>query len=97
MLPREQSRPAANGAATLDAGLADKRDSTVTPGTPAASYLTGALAVLVSTPHGRYRRRLYLSLSSAERFAERARDRGEDVHLVLVELHAVGLVGGEPR
>jgi hypothetical protein len=87
-----ESRPAANGAATSSAGR--HNDADTVPPEPAASYLTGALAVLVSTPRGRFRRRLYLSLSAAEKCAERARIRGEEAHIVLVQLHAVGPVGG---
>lgn len=50
-------------------------------------------AVIVSTERGA-RRRLYLSLHSASKAAERSRDRGHDVELVLVRL--VPVEGGGP-
>lgn len=43
-------------------------------------------AVLVETGEGRYRRRLFLTLASAERAVGRARDRGKYAYLVLVTL-----------
>lgn len=43
-------------------------------------------AVLVETGEGRYRRRLFLTLASAERAVNRARDRGKYAYLVLVTL-----------
>lgn len=54
--------------------------------------LTG-YAVLVevpSAPEPRYRRRLFLSLHSAQRALERAGVRGLDAHLVLLRLEPVG-------
>ena len=43
-------------------------------------------AVLVETGEGRYRRRLFLTLASAERAVTRARERGKYAYLVLVTL-----------
>lgn len=54
--------------------------------------LGGAYAVVVTRPGGRYRRRLYFSLDSAQRQADRARARGEHAHLALVRLVPVGEV-----
>ncbi|MGO1629458.1 MAG: hypothetical protein ACTHX2_11635 [Microbacterium sp.] len=52
-----------------------------------------ALVVLVEDRSGNYRRRLYLSLRSAERAVERANARGADARLVLCRLEPVE--GGE--
>ncbi|MDZ4234794.1 MAG: hypothetical protein U1C73_13795 [Dietzia sp.] len=49
-------------------------------------------AVLVETGAGRYRRRLFLTLASAERAVERARDRGQYSWLVLVTLTPTAVV-----
>lgn len=43
-------------------------------------------AVLVETGEGKYRRRLFLTLASAERAVDRARDRGKFAELVLVRV-----------
>lgn len=53
--------------------------------TAPADALAEAFAVVVTTERGA-RRRLYLSLHSASRARERARERGDDVELVLVRL-----------
>jgi len=57
-------------------------------------------AVLVSTPNGRWSRRLYLSLHSADKAMRRAKDRGQAAQCVLVELVPVPgvpvtVVGGD--
>lgn len=56
------------------------------------SALGGAYAVLVVCPGGKYRRRLYLALDSAQRQVDRARARGEHARLVLVRLTPAGEV-----
>jgi len=48
--------------------------------------------VVVETPTGRYRRRLYLSLSSAEKSVERARANGKYAAIVLATITPVGVV-----
>ena len=50
-------------------------------------------AVLVETPHGNFRRRLYLTLASAQNARQRAHDRGQYAAIVLVQL--VPVTGGE--
>lgn len=57
------------------------------------TYYGRALVVLVEDKNGKYRRRLYLSLRSAERAVERANARGADARLVLCRLEPVE--GGE--
>lgn len=54
---------------------------------PVAGY-----AMLLHTGHGRYRRRLFLTLAAAERAVERARDRGQYAELILVRVVPVGVV-----
>ena len=49
-------------------------------------------AVLVETGEGRYRRRLFLTLASAERAVNRARDRGKYAYLVLVTLTPTAVI-----
>lgn len=49
-------------------------------------------AVLVETGEGRYRRRLFLTLASAERAVERAEDRGQSAHLVLCQIVPTGVI-----
>ena len=49
-------------------------------------------AVLVDTGEGRYRRRLFLTLASAERAVNRARDRGRYAYLVLVTLTPTAVI-----
>lgn len=53
---------------------------------------TAGYAVLVETGEGRYRRRLFLTLASAERAVDRARDRGHYAHMVLCRIIPSGVV-----
>ena len=48
--------------------------------------VTHAHAVLVSTPAGKFQRRLFLSLHAADKAMQRARDRGLTAACVMVEL-----------
>ena len=54
-----------------------------------ATALCQAYAVLLITPTGHYRRRIFLSLHSATEAVKRARNKGQPVRLVLVELTPV--------
>lgn len=49
-------------------------------------------AVLVETGEGRYRRRLFLTLASAERAVDRAHERGKYAYLVLVTLTPTAVI-----
>jgi hypothetical protein len=54
-----------------------------------ASSLTAACTayvVVLITPRGKYLRRVFLSLHSAEQAMRRAHDRGQPAHLVLCRL-----------
>lgn len=64
--------------------------------------IADAYAVLVVTPRGRYQRRLYLSLHSADAAMRRARERGQEAACVLVRLVPetgvpFAVMGGEDR
>lgn len=78
--------PATNGAAPTNPAS----ESHYTGPLPVSPDLWAALgngyAVVVHMRGGRYRRRLYFSLASAQRQAARARARGEHTHLALVRL-----------
>lgn len=63
--------------------------------TPTEAQIRAAVAgyaVLVETGEGRYRRRLFLTLASAERAVNRARERGRYAHLVLVTLTPTAVI-----
>lgn len=67
-----------------------------------AEAIAHAHAVLVSTPSGKYARRLFLSLHAADKAMQRARDRGQTAACVMVELVPVPgvpvtVVGGGER
>lgn len=49
-----------------------------------------ALVALVQDKRGRYRRRVFLTLASAERAVDHARARGVDAQVVLVQLVPIG-------
>lgn len=57
-----------------------------------AQYLDGVYAVVVQVGDDRLRRRVYLNLPSAQRAADRARERGREATIALCELHPVGVV-----
>jgi hypothetical protein len=57
-----------------------------------------AYAVLLLTPAGKYRRRVFLSLHSATAAVRRAQDKGQPVHMVLCSWTPVAAdldLGGE--
>lgn len=61
-----------------------------------ADVIGGAFVVVVTVPGGLARRRVYLTVKSAERAAERAAGRGQVAHVALCRLSPVSLVVGEP-
>lgn len=94
VLREERSRPAGDGTATQESNAGQALTSLV-PTAPngTAATLTG-YAVLVTIPADhdpRTRRRLYLSLHSAQRAMERAEARGLDAQLLLVRLVPEGV------
>lgn len=90
------------GPLTTDRLPAENPDEKFTAdGTPSAPLLTavrgghaqqvrGALVVVVETPGGKYRRRTYLTLASAERALRRAEQAGHCASVVLARLVPVG-------
>jgi hypothetical protein len=96
----KRERPSLSTEATQ--GLtATSSDHMLPPSTVTSrDVLTHCHAVLVFTPEGRWTRRLYLSLHSADRAMERARARGLVAHCVLVTLvpvpdAPVTVIGGD--
>lgn len=60
-----------------------------------AEHIDGAYVLLVKTTAGRYRRRCFLTVASAERAVQRAQERGENAVVVLAELKPLyRVVGG---
>ncbi len=57
--------------------------------TTAEALVTGVHVVVVTTAAGKYRRRVYLSLDSAQRAADRAIMAGHPAHVILCKLIAV--------
>jgi hypothetical protein len=57
-----------------------------------AARVRGGFAVVVETPDHKYRRRLYLSLSAAEKAAKRAEAAGYTAEVVLCRLEPVAVV-----
>ena len=54
-----------------------------------ARQVRGTLVVVVETPGGKYRRRAFLTLASAERAVRRAEDAGHTASVVLARLEPV--------
>lgn len=85
-----KSRPAGNGTAK---DQQDTRSVSIVSDADDLAQRGRALAVLIEDSSGRYRRRLYLSLRSAEKAVQRARERGRDARAILVSFEPVE--GGE--
>lgn len=52
----------------------------------------GAFAVVVNYPSGRHQRRVFMTISAAEKAARRATERGHEVEVVLVHLEPVATI-----
>ena len=63
-------------------------DSSVTD-SPHGSQVRGTLVVVVETAAGKYRRRAFLTLASAQRAVERAETAGHPASMVLARLEPV--------
>ncbi|BCW76267.1 hypothetical protein [Arthrobacter sp. NicSoilB11] len=59
----------------------------------ATALVTGVHVVVVETPAGKYRRRVYFNLPSAQTAADRAAMAGHPAHVILCQLMPVS--GGE--
>lgn len=64
-----------------------------------AEHVDGSFVLVVHVTGGRYRRRCFLSAASAQRAADRALARGENVRIYLAELRPLYRItgGGERR
>lgn len=93
MTPARESRPAGNQAAEVFSGRTDTSISAATHRTGAAALVTGVHVVVVETTGGKHRRRVYLTLNSAQLAADRAVMAGHSAHIVLAQLMPVA--GGE--
>jgi hypothetical protein len=78
----DRSRPGEGGSETMTIAAV----SNILP--PAADIASAcqAYAVLLLTPAGKYRRRVFLSLHSATAAVQRAQDKGQPVRLILCRL-----------
>jgi hypothetical protein len=89
----DQSRPGKGGPDETIAAV-----NTILPPTADIASACQAYAVLLLTPAGKYRRRVFLSLHSATAAVQRAQDKGQPVRMVLCRLHPVAVdldLGGE--
>lgn len=64
---------------------------------PLVDQVRGALCLVVTTPAGRYRRRIFLTVGAAEKAAERATDAGHVAEIVLCRLDPIWIVSGVAR
>jgi hypothetical protein len=78
----DRSRPGEGGSETMTIAAVN----TILP--PAADIESAcqAYAVLLLTPAGKYRRRVFLSLHSATAAVQRAQDKGQPARMVLCKL-----------
>ncbi len=92
MSPTRERRPEGNQAAKISGG--DKTSiSATTDRTTAAVLVTGVHVVVVETSGGKHRRRVYLTLNSAQLAADRAVMAGHSAHIILCQL--IPVAGGE--
>jgi hypothetical protein len=93
MSPARESRPAGNQAAEMFSGGNAISLPATTDRTTAAALVTGVHVVVVETSGGKHRRRVYLTLNSAQLAADRAVMAGHSAHIILCQLTPVA--GGE--
>lgn len=88
----EENRPVGERSG-LQNVLGDTHSIPQFPASAAMDRAQGMLLLLVFNPaNGRHRRRIYLSLSAAEKAAHRARERGHVAHIVLGTFTATEVV-----
>ena len=75
-----------------DQNVRAANDSIVSPDARLVSLLDGAFVVVVDLGDDRHTRRVYLNLPSAQRAADRARERGREATIALCELRPLGVV-----
>lgn len=86
--PLDKGRPTAENTATKQVH-ANGDTSPRHPSGDALTAVRGSLVVVVETPGGKYRRRCFLSLSSAQAAVERAQAKGYAATVVLARLEPV--------
>ncbi|TDT30882.1 hypothetical protein [Naumannella halotolerans] len=88
-----RSRPAGNRAANkINAGTGSTYS--VVDLDAMAAQVDGAFVVLVRVADDRYRRRVFLTVKSAENHARKAQQRGQDARIFLCELKPLVKVCG---
>jgi hypothetical protein len=97
-LPNEVRPPGGQPRGAVDEAPGDGLSGATLP--PAADIATAcqAYVVLLLTPAGKYRRRVFLSLHSATAAIQRAQDKGQPARMVLCQLVPVAPdldLGGE--
>jgi hypothetical protein len=93
MRQTRESRPADNQAAKTFSGGTNTSISAEADRTTASVLVTGVHVVVVETPAGKYRRRVYFNLPGAQRAADRAIMAGHSAHVILCQL--IPVTGGE--
>lgn len=58
----------------------------MSPADQAAAAVEGVHVVVVETPQGKYRRRVYFNLPGAQKAADRATAAGHPAHVILCQL-----------
>lgn len=103
MIRAAERRPAGNGTAAqqrdparlsvVSVPRSTDRDQPRLSPVDAAGIIDGAIVLVVQVAADRYRRRVFLTVASAERAARRARARGHAAEVVLARLAPVALAG----
>lgn len=89
--PRHADAPGGRTGGEANKDQLGGRSLPIIPGEVAES-LDGALVLLVRTEAGRYRRRVFLTIASAQRAADRATEAGHAAEIVLCALAPVAVV-----
>lgn len=63
----------------------------------AVDQVAGAFCLVVTTPAGRYRRRVFLTVAAAEKAAVRATAAGHHAEIVLCRIDPIWIVAGAAR
>lgn len=92
MMQTQRSRPAGNQTANEISVAGDTHILSAAPpisAEDALEFIAGAYVAIVTTTHGHHRRRVFLSLHSAEKAIRRARAAGHTADIVLCELRPI--------
>ena len=92
MTQKRKSRPGTNRTAKISSGDDNSLPAPAAYFTDAAIYVAGAYVAVVHTAHEKRHRRVFLTLSSAQRAVDRAIEAGHDAEVVLCRL--VPVTGG---